>query len=57
MRQVTQKFLNNNFTNAVIQKVIKTKFINNYRVNVRIKKKTQHNSLYIFTKDCFGDSL
>ena len=57
MRQVTQKFLNNNFTNTVIQKVIKTKFINNYRINARIQHKIQHNSLYIFIKDCFGDSL
>ena len=31
MRQVTRKLLNDHFINAIIQKAIKTKFVNNYR--------------------------
>ena len=47
MGQIPQKLLNDHFTNAIIQKVIKTKFVNNYRAYVKMKNlmiKTQHNS-------------
>ena len=58
--QKVRNLLNNHFTNVIIQKVIKTKFINNYRAYVRIKNKMmkmQHNSLYTLTKGWFGDSI
>ena len=47
------------FINVIIQKVIKSKFVNDYRTCVRMKKKmiTQHNSLYTITKEWFYDSI
>ena len=42
---------NDHFTNAIIQKVIKTKFVRTY---VRMKNKMikmQHNSLYTLTEE------
>ena len=42
---------NDHFTNVIIQKVIKTKFVRNY---VRMKNKMikmQHNSLYTLTEE------
>ena len=58
-RKFSQKNLgkivkNDHFTNAIIQKVIKTKFVNNYRTYFRMKNKMikmQHNSLYTLTKE------
>ena len=37
--QIPQNLLNDHFTNVIIQKVLKTKFVNNYRAYVRIKNK------------------
>ena len=39
MWQITQKLLNAPFTNVIIQKVMKTKFVNNYRAYARMKNK------------------
>ena len=47
-------------TNVIIKKLITSNFINNYRDFVRIKnklRKTQLNSFYTLTKECFGGSL
>ena len=52
--------LNDHFTNVKIQKVIKTKFVNNYKAYVRMKNKMikmQHKSLYTLTKEWFGDKI
>ena len=60
MWQIPQKLLNDYFTNVIIEKVIKSKFINSYEAYVRMKNKmikTQQNSLYKWTKGWFGDSL
>ena len=60
MWQINQKLLNFNFTNAINQKIIKTKFVNNYRAYDKMKNKIitmQRNSLYIFIKEWAGDSL
>ena len=53
------KFAKIHFINVIIQKVIKSKFVNDYRTCVRIKKKMimQHNSLYTITKEWFYDSI
>lgn len=53
------KFGKIHFINVIIQKVIKSKFVNDYRTCVRMKKKmiTQHNSLYTITKEWFYDSI
>ena len=48
---------NDHFTNVIIQKVIKTKFVRTY---VRMKNKMikmQHNSLYTLTEEWFDDSI
>ena len=37
--QIPQKLLIDHFTNAIIQKVIKNKFVNKYKAYVRMKKK------------------
>ena len=58
--QIPQNLLNDHFTNVIIQKVIKTKFVNNYRAYVRMKNKTikmQHNTLYTLTKEWLGESI
>ena len=42
------KNVTNCFANVILQKVIKTKFVNNYRAYARMKNKvikTQHDSL------------
>ena len=60
MWQINQKLLNFHFTNAINQKVIKTKFVNNYRAYDRMKNKIitmQRNSLHIFIKEWTGHSL
>ena len=56
MGQIPQMLLNDHFTNVTIQKVIKTKFVNNYRPIVRVKN-SKHDSFYTLTKEWFGDSL
>ena len=38
MSQLPQKWLNNHFTNVLIEKVIKTNFMKNFRAYGRIKK-------------------
>ena len=58
--QDPQYLLNDHFTNVIIQKVIKTKFVNSYRTYVRMKNKMikwKHNSLYTLTKEWLGDSM
>ena len=53
MWQITQKLPNDHVTNAILQKLIKTKCVNDYIAYVRMKNKMikmQHNNLYIFTK-------
>ena len=60
MWQIPQKLLNDQFTNDIIQKLINTKIINNYRAFARMKYKiikTQYDSLYTLTKQWFGDIL
>ena len=53
--------LNAHFTNVIIKKVIKTKFVNiyNYRAYGRMKNKiiTMEYKTYFFIKEWFGDSL
>ena len=52
--------LNAHFTNVIIQKVVKTNFVNNDKAYVVMKNKmikTQHNSLHKPNKEWFGDSL
>ena len=59
MWQIPQKLLNNHFTNVIIQKVIKTKFVSNYRAYVRMKNKMikmQYHSLWALTKEWSVDS-
>ena len=49
MYQIRKKLLNDHFTNVIIQKVTKTKLVNNYIAYVRKKDKIikmPHNSLY-----------
>ena len=56
---MTQKLLNAHFTNVIIQKTIKIKFVNNYRAYVIMKNKLiimQHKT-YMFINEWFGDSL
>ena len=59
MWQITQKFLNVCFTNVIIQKIIKTKFISNYKTYVimKIKMPIMQHKTYIFIKKWFGNSL
>ena len=50
--QITQNFLDNHFTNAIIQKLIKLT-VNNYKAYVRMKNKVikmQHSSLCTLIK-------
>ena len=59
MWQIPQKLRNNHFTNVIIQKVIKAKFVNNYRAYVRMKNKMikmQYHSLCALTKEWSVDS-
>ena len=52
------KNVTNCFANVILQKVIKTKFVNNYRAYARMKNKvikTQHDSLYSLTKEWFSE--
>ena len=56
--QIPQNLLNDHFTNVIIQKVVKTKFVNNYRAYATMKNKImkmQHDSLYKLTKEWLGD--
>ena len=56
--QIPQKLLYDEFTNAITQKLVKAKIVNNYRAFVRMKSKiikTEYHSLYTFTKEWFGD--
>ena len=56
--QIPQNLLNDHFTNVIIQKVVKNKFVNNYRAYVTMKNKImkmQPNSLYKLTKEWLGD--
>ena len=59
--KISQKLLNDHFINVKIQKLIKTKFFNNYKSYVRMKNKIikiQHNSFFnsILTTEWFGES-
>ena len=58
--QTLQNLVNGHFKNVIIQKIIQTRFVNNYRAYVRIKTKMvkmQHNSLNTLTEDWFHSSL
>lgn len=59
--KISQKLLNDHFINVKIQKLIKTKFFNNYKTYVKMKNeiiKIQHNSFFnsILTTEWFGES-
>lgn len=59
-KNLGRNLANDHLTNFNVQKVIKTKFANNYRAYARIKNqmiKMRLNSLCIFSKEWFGDSL
>ena len=56
--QNLDKNVTNCFANVILQEVIKTKFVNNYRAYARMKNKvikTQHDSFYSLTKEWFSE--
>ena len=58
--QILQNLVNDHFKNVIIQKIIQTRFVNNYRAYVRMKTKMikmQHNSLNTLTEEWFHSSL
>ena len=60
MWQIPQKLLNDQFTNAMTQKLRKVKIAKNYTDFARIKNKiikTQYHSLYTLSKEWLGDIL
>ena len=54
--QIPQNLLNNHFTNVIIQKVTKTKFVNKYSAYDRMKNKMIKCNI-ILTENWFGDSM